>query len=361
MMKVTTGVFLSTLLIALLVPNFVVVNAQITTKPAVVRLRDAMDIDGDGDADFITFRPREEKWHWLKNPKICTVGCTGIQTGNYEIIGLPSDDANINARTNDDVMTPGDYDGDGISDFSVWRRSTGKWYRINSSNQNLVVTSWGMNGDEPVARDYDGDGKTDLAVVRRENNNLVWYVLKSDNSGYSIVQWGNSTDIAVPGDYDGDGKFDLTVQRAGSSSTSPATFYTLKSSGGVEIVSWGAGDDRAVPGNYDSDDKMDYAVVREWDTSNPYLVWSIRKSTNGSLLQITYGLTCRNGVSDCDAHPIQNDYDGDGKTDIAVWGTRPYSPDGIFFFFSSSSGFQSSTQYNFGEHTDYPIASYDSH
>jgi len=349
MMKVKTGVCLGVLLVALFAPDLVCVNAQTTHKTANIRLRDAMDIDGNGYADFIIFRPTQDKWYWYKN------NCTSDCTGDYQFSDLPND------YITDDIMTPGDYDGDGIGDISVWRRATGQWYRINSSTGSLVVAAWGMQGDEPVARDYDGDGKTDLAVVRRGNVHMTWYVWRSSDSGYSIAQWGLSTDFAVPGDYDGDKKFDFTVQRIGPSPSSPGTFYSLKSSdGGYEILNWGAGDDRAVPGDYDGDGKTDYAVVREWDTSEKNLVWSIRQSgSNGSLRQIPYGLTCRDGVLACDANLTQNDYDGDGKTDLSVWRTTASSS--TFFYLSSSSGFISSTQFELGVNTDYPVASYDSH
>lgn len=351
MMKVTTGVYLGVILVALFALNLpICVKAQPVPGSANIRLRDAMDIDGNDYADFIFFRPSEEKWYWIKN------NCQSNCTGDYYFSALPED------YTTDDILTPGDYDGDGIGDISVWRRASGDWYRINSSTGNLVVTHWGTVRDEPVARDYDGDGKTDLAVVRRGTDGyMIWYVLRSSDSGYSIAQWGLSTDFAVPGDYDGDGKFDFTVQRTGPLPSSPGTFYTLKSSnGGYEILNWGAGDDRAAPGDYDGDGKTDYAVVREWDTSNANLVWSIRKSgSSGSLLQISYGLTCRDFVQVCDANLTQNDYDGDGKTDPSVW--RTTGSTSTLFFLLSSSNFVNSSSIQLGVRTDYPVASYDSH
>jgi len=348
MRKVKTGVYLGLLLVVLLAPDLISVNAQTGAGTANIRLRDAMDIDGNDYADFRFYRPSEEKWYLYKN------NCSSSCTSDTYFDGLPDDD----------IITPGDYDGDGKGDISVWRKSTGYWHRVNSSTGNTVSVAWGTVGDEPVARDYDGDGKTDLAIARRDKTTglMTWWVLRSSNGSYFSTQWGLSTDFAAPGDYDGDGKFDLTVQRIGTSPSSAGTFYSLKSStGGYESLNWGAGDDRAVPGDYDGDGKTDYAVVREWDTSNTNLVWTIRKSSNASQLQISYGLTCKNGVSACDANLTQNDYDGDGITDLSVWRTDFSSGNSTFYYLRSTTNFANSSSVQWGVSSDYPVASYDAH
>ncbi|MBV9957360.1 MAG: VCBS repeat-containing protein, partial [Acidobacteria bacterium] len=61
-----------------------------------------------------------------------------------------------------------DYDGDGLTDFAVWRPSTGEWIIRQSSNAILRTQAWGLAslGDVPVPGDYDGDNKSDLAVFR---------------------------------------------------------------------------------------------------------------------------------------------------------------------------------------------------
>ncbi|MEP7038202.1 MAG: peptidase M23, partial [Acidobacteriota bacterium] len=52
--------------------------------------------------------------------------------------------------------------------------------------------------------------------------------------------------------------------------------------------------------------------------------------------------------------PTQNDYDGDGKTDVSVY--RPQT--GTFFVINSSGGV---TARQFGQNGDYPVANYDTH
>jgi hypothetical protein len=111
-----------------------------------------------------------------------------------------------------------DYDGDGETDISIYRASSGEWWINPSSGSFLYPVVWGGDStDHPVPGDYDGDGKTDVAVYRASSG--TWWILPSSGSSYYSVGWGgDSTDHPVPGDYDGDGKTDVAVYRASSGS-----------------------------------------------------------------------------------------------------------------------------------------------
>ena len=52
-----------------------------------------------------------------------------------------------------DLPIPGDFDGDGKSDVSVFRPSTGAWLRLNSSNGQSVSVIFGAAG-YPVDRRF---------------------------------------------------------------------------------------------------------------------------------------------------------------------------------------------------------------
>lgn len=139
------------------------------------------------------------------------------------------------------VASPGDFDGDGMTDAAVF--ASGTWTIRNSSTGQTQSVSFGTAGDKVVVGDHDGDGASDLAVYRSSNN--TWYVKQSSTGNTVSTAFGTSGDIAVPADYDNDGRTDIAIYR-------PSTGYwwVQQSTLGLLSVQWGISTDIPIPGDY---------------------------------------------------------------------------------------------------------------
>jgi hypothetical protein len=245
-----------------------------------------------------------------------------------------------------------DFDGDGRTDVSIFRPSSGVWW-LNRSTDGIGAVKWGLNGDLPFSADYSGDTKADFGIFRGKanHNDVDFWILKSPSFSYNAYSWGLPGDVPFSGDYNNDGQADIAVYRGsenawylsilgspgeqrafsfglpgdiplagdfnGNGTTDLAVYrpsegrwYFAEPTGSpgtsVNIIQWGLPTDVPVPADYDYDGKDDIAVYRP--SSGEWFIYY-----SGTL---TYGYA-RWGIST--DIPVPGDYDGDGKYDVAIF------------------------------------------
>ena len=334
--------------------SITIANAQATTHKK-------LDFFGNNISDWtvLTFGQNDVNIRWRilvnENPSPAAPGAAKIIDAPWGTL----------AGT-DGIPAFGDYSGNGVNCFNVYRFSNGSpgnTYAIQlvAPNQQPPLGfryfQWGLDTDFIGAEgDYDGDGRVDLTAVRQDGNSLIWYVRRFSDNKLMTFAFGNrlfsndtgTGDIPLPGaDYTGDGIDDPAVARIAANGQ--ITWIVGDTLGNpISYTDWGNfNTDFIVPaGDYDGDGKADFMV---WRASNT--VWYLR--TNSGNISYTQFGTYGNTNDTQDMALRSGDYDGDNKTDIAI-----YRPSNLTFYVFNSGGGVQTQKWGISGNANLPLANF---
>ncbi len=317
-----------------------------TTTRVAPPISRAVDFNADNKSDYVVARAASvtapTTWYISNNGTSVT---SGFQWGTG--VGF----------ANGDIAVPADYDGDGKSDIAVWRPLAvdSTFYILQSQTNTVRTLVFGQIGDDPtVTGDYDGDGKADPAVYRNNptaGGQNFFYYRASTGTGNNVnpVAFGVSGDKPYPGDFDGDGKSDFAVYRNNGGN---AQHFQQRSTQGFVSLTYGLFTDKFVTADFDGDYKNDLVAVRN---NGGVYNWYVMTSTSNQFINLAYGSATTDYIT-------PGDYDGDNRTDFAVFRSGT-SGVGFYQFGTLSAPKFSPFGSSAGELTapDYPVAAYQVH
>ena len=202
---------------------------------------------------------------------------------------------------------------DGVPSFPTWEATPGV----------TVLTG-----------DFNGDGKTDIALVGGagwgsipvafSNGNGTFIV--SNESVASFPAWAATPGVkALAGDFNGDGRTDIALVGGAGWASIPIAFsngdgtFTVTNDGVPSFATWEATPGvKALTGDFNGDGRTDIALVGGAGWASIPVAFS---NGNGSFTVTNYGVS---SFAAWEATPgveaLTGDFNGDGRTDIALVG-----------------------------------------
>ena len=242
------------------------------------------------------------------------------------------------------------------------------WIDFASSVSNNVSAQFYRNVIEPGQRTKAG-----WNARQYENSTDVWTAIIDGGQPSSAPDVPQDIAFEVNGtiatrvnspkfaDYDGDGKMDMGVTRWGATPLTPTEWFIKNSGGGNDAYAQfgiragttrgytGVGlVDIVLPEDFDGDGKADIAVYRAGNSAaEPQSYFYIFNSSDNTIRIEPWGQRFDVGTT-------PGDYDGDGKADLVVW--RPGATIGAqSTFFVKNSSDNSMRVVPFGIRFDRPI------
>lgn len=279
------------------------------------------DYDGDGKTDVLV-------WNAPGQPNRFTLyrsNGTGFEAPRPTSIVLDQ-------HTRDNMMVPGDFDGDGRLDMLLWSEADDRYrvyYSVPSglNFQSPVGTNIPRgNTDNPMLpADFNGDGRTDVLVWGMPGTGSTYSLLLAEQTHFLApvvtnvpVETGGQN-RCILGEFNGDGRADLMVWNASVSRydiylcTGMAFSAPIRTNVTSAFVTSGSN----ISGDFNGDGLTDVMI---WDLpSNPGKFTLHRCTGNGAFAAAV--ATTITGGFDGTTPNYQNviDFNGDGKTDIFTW------------------------------------------
>jgi VCBS repeat protein len=252
---------------------------------------------------------------------------TGTKSNNVRILLGNAKGGFSQAGAFDTGPTPigvvaGDFNGDGKLDLAVVNSGLDSVSILLGNGDGSFGTATDfLAGQTPiyiVAGDFNGDGKLDLAVTNETGNNVS--IMLGDGHGNfgapTNFATGETPEFIAVGDLNGDGKLDLAVANAAEGTGTVSVLFgkgdgTFQSA--VSLATNGSESAGIAIADFNGDGKPDIVVANFASGSVSVFLGNGHGSFQGAISSPVVA-----GVASAPFALAAGDFNGDGKTDLAV-------------------------------------------
>ncbi|MBS2035353.1 VCBS repeat-containing protein [bacterium] len=245
------------------------------------------------------------------------------------------------------IVSVGDYNQDGKSDFAVLNRSLGSLSVFLSNGTDFASEQLANTVASPLSvtsSDLNSDGAPDLVVVSATAVSFLFNDGSGNFPSHLEVSLGSANQVVASADFDSDGKNDVAVGDAGATplhilfgngGNDPSQYVLVdyaQSNGAVQNPQ------AMINADLDNDGRQDLVFGNGVST---LAAWYNRGATRASLFgsaDVTAaGLSLPSGTS---ARGVAcADFNGDGRRDIMASGVTTNSDGFVELFLNGTSGF----------------------
>ncbi|GAB1444662.1 hypothetical protein MASR2M41_02810 [Flammeovirgaceae bacterium] len=215
-------------------------------------------------------------------------------------------------------VTSADFDGDGKVDLAIANYSSNNVSVLMNNGAGGFVAAVnytvGTNPTSVTSADFNGDGKADLAIANWSSNNVS--VLMNNGTGGFVAainyMVGTQPQSVTSADFNGDGKADLATANYGPDNVS--VLMNNGTGGFATAVNYAVGSNpfSVTSADFNGDGKADLAIANQASYNVSVLI------NNGVGTLLSFAAAVNYAVSSNAFSITSADFNGDGKTDLAV-------------------------------------------
>ncbi|MEU7306093.1 LamG-like jellyroll fold domain-containing protein [Streptomyces sp. NPDC007206] len=328
------------------------------------------DFNGDGKAD-IAHLIDAGGGHDAITVALADSNGSSVGDGGFQPVRLIWDDLNFGPNTK--YMAAGDFNGDGKTDLALYYN-----YSDNNSQHDAIFTltatggggfaapvkawddtAFGSNTKYMAAGDFDGDHKSDLALyyTYSDNQHDAIFTLTAASSGSGtlatpVKRWddptfGPNTKMITAGDFNDDHKDDIALyyNYTDNNNQHDAIFTMTAGTAGAlaaptsiwNDTNFGPNTKYMTAGDFNGDGKADIALFYNYTANNNWDV-AIFTMNGSSPVSSPSAVWSQTNWGPNTQYMTAGDFNGDGKTDLALYYNYAVQTPAVFTLTADSNG-----------------------